>query len=71
MSKFSTFNYLINSYYAGKTELELFSFSEKDSDKNNLEFEPSVDSINAILSFASQYDVIRSAHTGLIELNMN
>jgi hypothetical protein len=76
MSKFSTLNYLINSYQAGKKEIELFQFSEEVSENYILdfdqeEFEPSNNSVNAILNFASQYDVLFSEQTGNIELNLN
>ncbi len=76
MSKLSTLNYLINSYQAGKKEVELFQLSEEVSEKDMLEldqigFEPSQNSIDAILNFASQYDVLHSEKTGNIELNLN
>lgn len=76
MSKLSTLNYLINSYQAGKKEVELFQLSEEVSENDMLEldqigFEPSQNSIDAILNFASQYDVLRSEKTGNIELNLN
>jgi hypothetical protein len=76
MSKFSTLNYLINSYYAGKKEVEILQLDCIDSGTsecnfNQMEFEPSQNSINAILSFASQYEVLKSKNTGNIELNLN
>ncbi len=76
MSKLSTLNYLINSYQAGKKEVELFQLSEEVSEKDMLEldqigFEPSQNSIDAILNFASQYDVLHSEKAGNIELNLN
>lgn len=76
MSKLSTLNYLINSYQAWKKEVELFQLSEEVSEKDMLEldqigFEPSQNSIDAILNFASQYDVLHSEKTGNIELNLN
>jgi hypothetical protein len=76
MSKLSTLNYLINSYQAGKKEVELFQFSENNSetcitDVDQIGFEPSPKSIAAILNFASQYEVLQSRETGNIELNLN
>ena len=76
MNKFSTFNYLINSYQAGKKEAELFQFTTGDSENYNLDFdqigfEPSQSSIDAILNFASQYEVLQSSKTGKIEMNLN
>ena len=76
MSKFSTLNYLINSYQAGKKEIELFQLSIGISESYNLDFdqigfEPTQSSIDAILNFASQYEVLQSPKTGNIELNLN
>ena len=73
MSKFSTLNYLINSYHAGKKEVELFQNNDENYnlDIDQIGFEPSTSSIDAILSFASQYEVIHSGKTGNIELNLN
>jgi len=73
MSKLSTLNYLINSYNAGTNEVEMQILNLTDSSKNNdlFEFEPSKKSIDAILRFASQYNVLESAKTGSIELNLN
>lgn len=76
MSKRSTLNYLINSYQAGKREVELLRFSDEVSeyDMVNLEqcgLEPPQNSIDKILSFALQYDVLQSEQTGSIELNLN
>jgi len=76
MSKLSTLNYLINSYQAGKKEIELFQFHDRYSETFNLDddqfgFEPSQNSINAILNFACQYEVLQSCKTGNIELNLN
>jgi hypothetical protein len=76
MSKLSTLNYLINSYQAGKKEIELFQFSYGFSDNYKLDvdqfgFEPSQNSIHAILNFAAQYEVLKSLTTGNIELNLN
>jgi len=76
MSKLSTLNYLVNSFYAGKKEVEILQytgFPSKPFDTNSDDsfFEPSQSSINAILSFASQYEVLKSARTGNIELNLN
>lgn len=75
MSKFSTLNYLINSYQTGKKEIELFQFSdgfsENYSEIDQFGFEPSQNSINAILNFASQYEVLQSRKSGSIELNLN
>ena len=74
MSKFSTLNYLINSYYAGKKEVEVLHLNdsvESDDDFNLSGFEPSQSSIDAILNFASQLEVLRSGNIGNIELNLN
>lgn len=74
MSKFSTLNYLINSYYAGKKEVEILHLNdsvESDDDINLSGFEPSQSSIDAILNFASQLEVLRSGNIGNIELNLN
>jgi hypothetical protein len=74
MSKFSTLNYLINSYYAGKKEVEILHHTnsvEFDDDFNQNGFEPSQNSINAILNFASQLEVLKSGNVGNIELNLN
>ena len=74
MSKFSTLNYLINSYYAGKKEVEILHLNnsaEFDDDFNQNGFEPSQSSINAILNFASQLEVLKSGNVGNIELNLN
>ena len=72
MSKFSTLNYLINSYYAGKKEIEILQSNDSNEfDLNQLGFEPSQSSIDAILNFASQFGVIKSGNVGNIELNLN
>ncbi len=74
MSKFSTLNYLINSYYAGKKEVEILHLDnsdELDVDFNSIGFEPSQSSIDAILNFASQLEVLKSGNVGNIELNLN
>lgn len=75
MSRFSTLNYLINSYYAGKKEVEIFQTNEKnietEANFDQFGFEPSTDSITEILNFASQYEVLKSAKTGNVELNLN
>lgn len=72
MSKFSTLNYLINSYQAGKKEVELIEFNESyNMDFDQIGFEPSLSSIDAILRFASQYEVLELKKTGKIELNLN
>lgn len=76
MSKLSTLNYLINSYRAGKKEIELFQFSDNSvqtcsQEVDQIGFEPSQNSIQAILDFAAQYEVLHSLKTGNIELNLN
>lgn len=75
MSKFSTLNYLINSYCNGKKEVESLQVDEIDFDEameiSVMGYEPSQKSIDAILSFASQYEVLKSRKTGNIELNLN
>ena len=76
MSKLSTLNFLVNSYYAGKKEVEILRYVGCPSDifdtSSELDtFEPSQSSIDAILNFASQYEVVNSRSTGNIELNLN
>ena len=75
MSRFSTLNYLINSYYAGEKEVESIQITLNDFDNamksDVLENEPSQKSIDAILNFAKQYEVLKSVRTGNIELNLN
>ena len=73
MSKLSTLNYLINSYNAGTNEVEIqiLNLTDSSTDNDQFEFEPSKKSIDAILNFASQYNVLKSAKTGSIELNLN
>lgn len=76
MSKFSTLNYLISSYYAGKKEVEIlrsagFASDNYDMNVDQIGFEPSQNSIDAILNFVSQYEVLKSGKTGNIELNLN
>jgi hypothetical protein len=74
MSKLSTFNYLVNSYNAGKNEVEILQYigfpSENNSESTGC-YEPSQRSIDAILNFASQYDVLKLNNVGVIELNLN
>jgi len=75
MSKFSTLNYLINSYNAGKKEVEetvsSHDFDECVMDTDQFGFEPSQSCIDAILNFASQLEVLKSGNVGNIELNLN
>lgn len=75
MSRFSTFNFLINSYYAGMKELDFLQDPDTVfNDVMNAEevgFEPSKDCLDAVMSFASQYEVLKSESTGTIELNLN
>ncbi len=76
MSKKFTLNYLISSYQSGNRKIESFqhdadSFENADIDFNQIGFEPSQSSIDAILSFASQHEVLQSRKTGTIELNLN
>jgi hypothetical protein len=73
MSKLSTLNYLINSYQAGKKEVEIlqYNFKECDATDDLFDFEPSESCINSILSFASQFEVLKSTTAGNIELNLN
>jgi len=75
MSRFSTLNYMIISYYSGRKEVNLLQNVVSDfdyaMDLNKMEYEPSLKSINAILSFASQCEVLKSKSTGNIELNLN
>lgn len=72
MSKFSTLNYLINSYQAGKKEVEILRDNRSDyPEADQFDFEPSQNCINSILNFVSQYEVLKSRQTGSIELNLN
>jgi hypothetical protein len=73
MSKFSTLNFLINSYNAGKKEVEetVSSFDNCDMEMDQFGYEPSQNCIDAILSFASQFEVLKSGNVGNIELNLN
>ena len=76
MSKSFTLNYLISSYKTGKRKVELFQHDVSDfgnvaMDFNQIGFDPSQSSIDAILNFASQYEVLQSRKTGNIELNLN
>jgi len=75
MSRFSTLNYMIISYYSGRKEVNLLQNVVSDFDNamdlDKMEYEPSLKSINAILSFASQCEVLKSKSTGNIELNLN
>lgn len=76
MSKFSTLNYLISSYHAVNKKFEQFQFPFGNSedyslDLDQIEFEPSAKSIDAILNFASQYEVLQSKTNGDIELSLN
>lgn len=77
MNKNFTFNYLINSYKSGIAEVKLYNYypagecEESILKINHPEFEPSQRSIDAILNFASQYEVIQSDYTGDVELNLN
>jgi len=76
MNKFFTFNYLISSYWAGKGKVTSFQhptkhFGDCTLDINQIGFEPSQSSMDAILNFASQYEVLNSHQTGTIELNLN
>lgn len=77
MNKNFTFNYLINSYKSGIAEVKQYNYypagdrEESILNIDHSEFEPSQRSIDAILNFASQYDVIQSRHSGPVELNLN
>ncbi|MGE5395758.1 MAG: hypothetical protein ACM3P1_13530 [Candidatus Saccharibacteria bacterium] len=77
MNKISTLNYLINSYKAGVAEAKLYrEYPVEDCEesilkRNYTEYEPSQHSIDAILNFASQYEVMPSRNTGPVELNLN
>jgi hypothetical protein len=77
MNKNFTLNYLINSYKAGLAEAKLYiEYPVEDCEESILknkhfEYEPSPRSIEAILNFASQYEVIPSINTGHVELNLN
>lgn len=76
MSKLFTLNYLINSYRSGQVEMKLLQYPVEDfedsiPDINHIELEPKQSSIDAILRYASQYEVLESGETGTIELNLN
>jgi hypothetical protein len=73
MNRFFTLNYLVNSYCNGKKEVESLKTAVNHSDMETevLGFEPSQKSIDAILNFASQYEVLKSDKAGSIELNLN
>lgn len=75
MSRFSTFNFLINSYYDGMKEFDFLHDPEAVFDEvmntDEVEFEPSPGCVNAVMKFASQYEVLKSETTGTIELNLN
>lgn len=75
MSKISTLNFLINSYNNGVLNSLNIKSEEVVSNYylNNDQFgyEPSELSIQSILNFASQYEVVKSSQTGNIELNLN
>lgn len=73
MSKLSTLNFLINSYCTGTKDVRFLPMDLSDASIENdlFEIEPSKKSIDAILSFASQYDVLKSERAGNIELNLN
>jgi hypothetical protein len=76
MNKFFTLNYLISSYRAGKGKVKSVQhpvghFGDRSLDINEIGFEPSQRSMDAILNFASQYDVLHSHQSGSIELNLN
>jgi hypothetical protein len=75
MSRFSTLNYLIFSYYSGRKEVESYqnvvSVFDNAMNSDEMKFEPSLKSINAILNFASQCEVLKSQNAGNIELNLN
>ena len=76
MNKLFTLNYLISSYRAGDRKVEFLQHLKDDFedfalDFNHIELEPSQSSIDAILNFASQYEVLHSRKTGNIELNLN
>lgn len=46
-------------------------FEDGIPDINHIELEPKQSSIDAILRYASQYEVLESGETGTIELNLN
>lgn len=76
MSKLFTLNYLIHSYKSGQVEAKMLQYPVEDfeeciMDVNWSELEPKQSSIDAILRYASQYDVLASEQTGDIELNLN
>ena len=74
MNKLFTLNYLISSYRAVKGDvnfLQHLDFEDCTLDFNQIGLEPSQSSMDAILNFASQYQVLHSRKTGNIELNLN
>jgi hypothetical protein len=76
MGQFFTFYYLLNSFKNGQREFkqigeEAFEMEEILELLAENGFEPSQQSINAILSFAQQFEVFQSSSAGIIELNLN
>ena len=76
MNKFFTLNFLISSFGAGKGKVTSFQHPTNDFGQGTLNidqigFEPSQSSLDAILNFASQYNVLHSRQAGTIELNLN
>jgi hypothetical protein len=73
MSKLSTLNFLINSYQTGIKEVEILQYNihERTACDDQVGFEPAQSSIDVILNFASQYEVIKTKGTGNVELNLN
>lgn len=73
MSKFSTLNFLINSYNSENKDLRFLTtdLSVALFENELFEMEPPKKSIDAILSFAAQYEVLKSENAGNIELNLN
>ena len=76
MNKLFTLNYLINSYKSGQVEMNMLQFPVIDFEDsimhmNFVELEPKQSTVDAILRYASQYEVIESDQAGKIELNLN
>jgi len=70
MRKISTLTYIIKTYGNNVSKEELFC-DEFFSGLNDDRYEPASESIDAILSFAQSYDVMKAQSTGNIEINLN
>jgi hypothetical protein len=75
MRKLSTLRYAISSYDVNKKQIEriiqLSDYENYDLDFEEFGYEPPQSCVDAILNFASQFDVLKSGNVGTIELNLN